>query len=130
MTIQYPTILARTKSMLIDSLIVIAGVYLISDIYSSFGNVPDSVKMGIVALMLLYEPICTTFGGTLGNNKMKIRVRRNSDPTKHINIFQALIRYIFKILLGWISFLAIFVNPKSRTIHDYISGSVMIEVGE
>jgi hypothetical protein len=59
---------------------------------------------------------------------MKIRVRSNSDHSKRINFFQALVRFIIKFLLGWLSFISVFTSGKSRTIHDYLSGSVMIKV--
>ena len=48
--------------------------------------------------------------------------------TKKINILQALIRYILKVGLGWISFLTIHSNKERRAIHDFAAGSVMIEI--
>ena len=79
-------------------------------------------------LFIAYEPICMTLGSTLGNYLKGIRVRKDSDSTKRINIFQAIIRYPVKVFLGWISFLTINSNPKRRAIHDLVSGSVMIKL--
>jgi len=125
---KYPSILDRIKSTLIDTIILIACMLLFTDILEMFDNVPNWVRMILFISLLMYEPICIAFGGTFGNLKMKIRVRKNSDMAQRINIFQSIIRYFFKVLLGWISFLAIFISPKSRTLHDMICGSIMIKV--
>jgi uncharacterized RDD family membrane protein YckC len=123
----YPSVLDRIKSTLIDSVIIIVCIMLFSDILNSFKNVPDSVRATLFIALLMYEPICTAFGATLGNHKMEIRVRKKSDETQRISIFQAIIRFFFKVVLGWFSFISIFLSPKSRTLHDIISGSVMIK---
>lgn len=128
MTENYPTVLDRTKSTLIDTLLLIACMFLFTDILEKFQNVPDWSRTAIFLSLLMYEPICTAFGATLGNDKMKIRIRKNSNTAERLNIFQAIIRYFFKVILGWLSFITIFISPKSRTIHDMISGSVMIKV--
>ena len=123
----YPTMLERIKSTTIDSVILIAAMFVISEILNLFENVPNYVRVLAFAGVLLYEPLCTAFGATIGNDKMGIRVRQNADHSKKINLFQAILRFIFKILLGWFSFIT-FSSKKSRTIHDYVSGSVMIRV--
>ena len=123
----YPSVLDRTKSTLIDTILLIACMLLFTDILEMFEKVPEWTRAVLFISLLMYEPICTTFGATLGNDKMKIRVRKNSDTTKRLNIFQAIIRYFFKIIFGWLSYLSIFISPKSRTIHDIISGSIMVK---
>ena len=126
---KYPTVLERIQSTLLDSIILIACMYLFSDTLAAFTGVPDWVRMVLLCSLLLYEPFCTAYGATLGNHKMNIKVRKNSDPSQRLNILQAIVRYFFKVILGWLSFLAIFLSPqKSRTFHDMISGSVMIKV--
>lgn len=124
----YPSVLDRTKSNLIDSILLIACMLLFTDVLDKFQDVPNWTRAALFLSLFMYEPICTTFGATLGNDKMKIRVRKNSNTAERLNIFQAIIRYFFKIIFGWISFITIFVSPKSRTIHDMIVGSVMIKV--
>ncbi|RXR31236.1 RDD family protein [Flavobacterium piscinae] len=125
---EYPTILERIKSTTIDTIIIIAFMYFASEILNSFENVPDFIRMILFALILLYEPILTAFGATIGNEKMEIRVRSNANHAKKINFFQAVIRVILKYLLGWLSFITLFFSDKGRTIHDYASGSIMIKV--
>ncbi|MEG2103088.1 RDD family protein [Flavobacterium oncorhynchi] len=125
---KYPFMLERIQSILIDSVLIIACMILISDILSNFKNVPDWLRAVLLILIFLYEPIMTTFGGTIGNNIKRIRVRKNSDETQSINLFQAIIRYFFKLLLGWLSFITIFSSNKKRAVHDIISGTVMIKI--
>ena len=123
-----PFMLERIQSILIDSVLIIACMIIFSDMLSGFKNVPDWLRAVLLISIFLYEPIATTIGGTIGNNIKGIRVRKDSDDTKQINIFQALIRYFFKLLFGWLSFITIFSNSKKRAIHDILSGTVMIKV--
>ncbi|HEX8016619.1 MAG TPA: RDD family protein [Flavobacterium sp.] len=125
---KYPFMLERIQSILIDSVLIIACMIIFSDMLSGFKNVPDWLRAVLLISLFLYEPIATTIGGTIGNNIKRIRVRKDSDDTKQINIFQALIRYFFKLLFGWLSFITIFSNSKKRAIHDILSGTVMIKV--
>lgn len=125
---KYPFMLERIQSILIDSVLIVACMIIFSDILAGFKNVPDWLRAILLISLFLYEPIATTFGGTIGNNIKRIRVRKDSDDTKQINIFQALIRYFFKLLFGWLSFITIFSSSKKRAIHDILSGTVMIKV--
>lgn len=125
---KYPSLLNRIKSITIDALIVISGMFLFNEILEKFDTVPNWIRMALFSTLFLYEPLCTAFAATIGNEKMNIRVRKNSDVTQRINLFQAIVRYFFKVVLGWLSFITIFSNKKQRAIHDIISGSVMIEV--
>lgn len=127
---KYPFVLERIQSILIDSVLIIACMIIFSDVLSSFKNVPDWLRAVLLLSLFLYEPIMTTFGGTIGNNFKGIRVRKNSDETESINIFQAIIRYFFKLLLGWLSFITIFSSTKKRAIHDILSGTVMIKINK
>ena len=130
MTANYPTVLDRIKSTTIDTLILIVCMYFFSDILNSYENVPNWVRAVLFGSLLMYEPICTAFGATIGNHKMNIRVRKVSNENERINIFQSIIRFFFKIILGWLSFITVFTSPKSRTLHDIICGSIMIKVVE
>jgi uncharacterized RDD family membrane protein YckC len=125
---KYPFILERIQSILIDSVIIMACMILFSDILSNFKNVPNWVRAFLFVSLFLYEPVMTTFSGTIGNNIKGIRVRKHSDENTSITFFQAVIRYAFKLLLGWLSFISIFSNNKKRAIHDIVSGTVMIKI--
>ena len=125
---KYPFMIERIQSILIDSILVIACMILFSDVLSNFKDVPNWLRALLLISLFLYEPIATTFGGTIGNNIKGIRVRKNGDEVQSINFFQAIIRYFFKLLLGWLSFITIFSSDKKRAIHDIISGTVMVKV--
>ena len=126
---KYPQLTDRIQSAFIDAILIVILMFIFASILDKFDNVPDWVRIVMfAALFIAYEPLCMTLGSTLGNYLKGIRVRKNSDSTKRINIFQAIIRYPVKMFLGWVSFLTIHSNPKRRAIHDLVSGSVMIKL--
>jgi uncharacterized RDD family membrane protein YckC len=123
----YPDLSDRIQSSFIDVILIIVMMFLFASVLDHFANVPDWVRISMFAgLFMVYEPLCTFIGFTLGNYIKGIRVRKASDTTKRINIFSAISRYAVKILLGWVSFLTIHSNPKKRALHDFAAGSVMI----
>ena len=83
--------------------------------------------MGIF-FTLVYEPMMTTYGATVGQYVIGIRVRNSRNPSKRMNIFQAYIRIIVKLMLGWLSFVTIHFNAQHRAIQDLAGSSVMIKV--
>jgi len=124
----YPLLGDRVQSSIIDGVFMIILMFIISSILDNYENVPDWVRISLfAAVWLVYDPLCTSLGGTLGNYIKGLRVRRYSDETRRINIFQAIIRYIVKFSLGWISFLTINLNSEKRAIHDFFVGSVVIK---
>jgi uncharacterized RDD family membrane protein YckC len=126
---KYPQLTDRIQSTFIDTILIVILMFISASVLARFNNVPDWVRITLfVALFFIYEPLCMIFGSTLGNYLKGIRVRKNSDTTKRINVFQAIIRYPVKLFLGWISFLTINANSKKRAIHDFVSGSVMIKL--
>ena len=126
---KYPQLTDRVQSTFIDTILIIILMFAFAGILDKFDNVPDWVRIALFAgLFIVYEPLCMTLGCTLGNYLKRIRVRKDSNSAKRINIFQAIIRYPIKVLLGWISFLTINSNPKRRAIHDLVSGTVMIKL--
>jgi len=87
---EYPSILDRIKSTTIDTVIIIGFMYLASEILNSFENIPNYFRMIVFIGIWLYEPILTSFGATIGNDKMEIRVRSNSDHSKELISFKLL----------------------------------------
>ncbi|OSZ78984.1 hypothetical protein CAP35_12260 [Chitinophagaceae bacterium IBVUCB1] len=125
---QYPQLVDRLQSTFIDMMVIIILMFVFTGIMDCLENAPEWVTRAMIACLFLYEPVCTALGCTLGNYIKKIRVRSTNDTTRRINLVQAISRYFFKLLLGWVSFLTIHSNPKRRAIHDMISGSVMIKL--
>jgi uncharacterized RDD family membrane protein YckC len=125
--VEYPQLTDRLQSSFIDGMLIIVLMFVFSGMLERYENAPDWIRIGLFfGLWAVYEPLCTTLGATLGNYIKGIRVRQNGATGQRINFFQAFIRYVLKMLLGWISFLTIHTNPQKRAIHDIIAGSVMI----
>ncbi|PKB17300.1 RDD family protein [Flavobacterium sp. 5] len=122
------TLLDRTKSSTIDTLLLIGVAFLIAGILNYFENVPTWVRALSFISLIMYEPICITFGATLGNHIMNIRIRRSSNDSKKLNIVRSFFRFISKFIFGWFSYVTIFKNPRKRAIHDLITGATTIQV--
>jgi len=127
-TVEYPSLSDRIQSSFIDAIFIVIMMLL----FARF--LPDDAPGWVRALLFfglwaVYEPLCTSLGGTIGNLVKGIRVRDFSDPSKRINIFFAFFRYVIKVGLSWISFITINFNPEKRAIHDFVGGSVMIKKG-
>ncbi len=125
----YPYLSDRIQSTFIDTILIIVLMFAFTSILDKFTDVPQWVRIvGFSGLFFAYEPLLMTFGCTFGNYIKGIRVRKSSDTDMKINIFQAVIRYLFKIILGWVSFFTINSNPRRRAIHDLVSGTVMVKI--
>lgn len=122
------TLLDRTKSSIIDTLLILFLAFLIADFLSYFENVPTWLRALLFSSLVMYEPIFMTFGGTLGNNIMKIRIRNSKNDATNLNLIRSIIRFSIKILLGWISYTTIFKNSRKRAIHDLIAGTTTVKV--
>src|SRR5687767_13113399 len=116
---QYPEIKDRIQATFIDTILIIVIMFIFSALIDKYENIPNWLRISMfVSLFFVYEPLCQSLGFTLGNLIKGIRVRKNSNPSKRINFFQAIIRYPVKVLLGWISLLTIGSDSKKRAIHD------------
>lgn len=118
----------RIKAAFIDAVIIIVLMLLFTDIFSRFESVPDYYKIiAFVFVFLVYEPLMVSvFGYSVGHFLNDLRVKRHSNPSKNINILLALLRFVTKSLLGWISLLTISGNVERRAIHDMLADSVVI----
>lgn len=126
---EYPLLGDRVQSTFIDTILIVIMLFIIASVLDRYENTPVGVRIALFAgLWVVYEPLCTSLGCTAGNYIKKIRVRQSDDTGKRINILQALVRYILKIALGWVSFLTIHSNKERRAIHDPGAGSVMIKI--
>ena len=132
MEVKYPDLKTRVQSTFIDTIFMVALMFVAATLLDKINPSQDGEDgwiRGIIFILIwgIYEPVAMTIGCTLGNYLMKIRVKKHFDNTKRINLLQAYIRFVVKILLGWISFLTIHSNKERRAIHDFVAGSVMIE---
>jgi uncharacterized RDD family membrane protein YckC len=124
----YPGILDRVKAIFIDGIIIIVYMFIVSYIFSLFENVPDNARIiAFVFIFFLYDPLFTSLlGGTIGHMIIGIRVKRELNEQKNIQFPSAVLRYIVKASLGWISLLTITANKKGKAIHDMLVGSVVV----
>lgn len=126
---KYPELTDRIQSTFIDTVFIVILMFIFSALLEKFDNTPEWIRVALfIGIWVVYEPLCTCLGATLGNYFKKIRVRAVTNTHKRINFFQALARYIVKLLLGWLSFLTIGSNAEKRAIHDFVGGSVVIKV--
>ena len=126
---KYATLLNRVKAAIVDFLVLMGLGLVVSTILSKFVNVPDFVRVILfILIFILYDPIFTsTIGATLGHLFLGLRVRRSNNEDKRIIFPIAIVRFILKALLGWISLLTIAVVKKKKAIHDLIAGSVVLQ---
>jgi uncharacterized RDD family membrane protein YckC len=124
----YPGVFDRIKAIMTDGIVVVVYMFVASYIFSLFESVPDNARIiAFVFIFLLYDPIFTSlFGGTIGHMMLGIRVKRESDEQKNILFHKAILRYLVKVLLGWVSLLTVSGNKKRKAIHDFLVGSVVV----
>lgn len=125
-----PKLLIRIKSMFIDTMVIILMMILFTEILEFFHVESGKVRAIFLIPILFYEPISICLGGTIGQRIMKIEVIKfdefkNQNQKKHISFLFSLIRYITKIVLGWISLLTIHSDYYGQAIHDKVGKSIV-----
>ncbi len=126
--VEYPTLSDRVQSTFIDTIFIVILMFVFASVLDKYENAPDWIRIALFfGLWAVYEPVCTSMGFTIGNYVKGIRVRRHADTSKRINILYAFLRYIIKVLLGWLSFITMHGDPQKRAIHDMVAGSVVIK---
>jgi uncharacterized RDD family membrane protein YckC len=124
----YPDLIERIKAVFVDMLVLIFLMFMFSTVFSYFEHVPNEVRIGaFVFIFLLYDPIFTSFlGGTIGHMIIGIRVKQSEHKEKNINFFAALLRFLCKSSLGWISLLTVSGHKEKKAMHDSLVGSVVV----
>jgi uncharacterized RDD family membrane protein YckC len=128
MKIQCPSLIDRFQSLLADSIVIILLMFILSSVLENFESLSNTVKILLFfVLWAIYEPLATALGFTLGNYIAGIRVRNYKNPSLKINFLQSFIRFIIKVLFGWLSLITIFSNKERRALHDLVSGSIILK---
>lgn len=124
----YPGVAQRLIAMFLDGAVLLVMLIFFSYFFSLFNDPPAYVKMVVfIFIVLLYDPLFTSlFGGTIGHMMQGIRVRKQANESEKIVFPLALLRYIVKAFLGWVSLLVVYRNDKRKAIHDYLAGSVVV----
>ncbi|MFI1771506.1 RDD family protein [Thalassobellus citreus] len=123
----YARLSTRVKAAVIDSIVLITLMYSASEIFNAFETVSNGVRISVfIFIFLIYEPILVTlFGASVGHFFNDIVVKKEKDETKNINFPIAVIRFIIKALLGWLSLLTIHGDKKGQAIHDRFAKSIV-----
>ncbi len=123
-----PSLLRRVVALIIDLLVVMTVFFLVSMIFNQLGDVVTWLRASIFVFMwYLYDPLLTAYYTTLGQYVAGIKVRKFSDGSKRISLSMAIVRFIIKSPLGWISFLTIPFTNGRRALHDLVSGSIVLK---
>jgi len=125
-----PSLMARIKSTMIDTIIVIVLLYVAFMLLEALRLDSMVLRLSIFGLILFYEPILTSMNRTFGQKVMGLRVRKfkeyaNDENEVNINIASSIVRYLTKIFLGWISLLTIHSDRYGQALHDKIGNSLM-----
>lgn len=125
--LEYPGVFLRVKAATIDSIILILFMLIATDIFARFENVPDYARMlAFVFIFILYDPLMVTiFGATVGHRVSKLKVQQ-LNTGKHINFGFAIIRFLIKATLGWVSLFTVSTNKNRQAIHDSIVDSIVV----
>jgi uncharacterized RDD family membrane protein YckC len=125
----YAYLIDRVKAAIVDGIIIIGAMYGISEIFALFENVPNYFRViAAISLFILYDPFFTTkYGGTIGHSYSGICVRKENDMSQNIAFPNAVLRFLFKASLGWLSLLTVSTNEKKRAIHDLVANSVVVK---
>ena len=104
-------------------------MYIISEVFALIGGANDNTKIIIsVFIFVLYDPLFTTiYGGTIGHTLTNISVRKAKNINKNIALSLAIIRFLLKVTLGWLSLITIGASEKKTAIHDKAANSVVIK---
>jgi uncharacterized RDD family membrane protein YckC len=123
----YPGVFLRVKAATIDSIVMILFMVVATDLFSRFENVPDYARMIAFAfIFILYDPLMVSlFGSTIGHRMSNLKVQR-LDSGEKINLGLAIIRFLIKATLGWISFFTVSTNKNRQAIHDSIINSIVV----
>jgi uncharacterized RDD family membrane protein YckC len=126
----YPRLIKRYKALLADVMLILAILTILMLLVQDNEYRPTIMVTAGLILIFCYEPVLTTYSGTIGQRIMKIKVRRHEQPDKRLSLINSYIRWFTKGLLGWLSFITINFNKEHRAIHDYASDSIMLEKNE
>ncbi|HYV91297.1 MAG TPA: RDD family protein [Chitinophagales bacterium] len=132
MNYELPTLTDRVKSTIIDTFLILLLMGLVSELFNFFTNVPDWVRITVMIMMILYDPIFTSTTCTLGQKLAGVRVRNFEklhfeDREERIGFLPATLRIVVKFILGGITVISFFLNNEKRMLQDFASGSIVIK---
>jgi len=117
----------RVRGLAIDwivfSLLLAGSLFLATALRSD--SVGRYIGFSAIAVFLLYEPVLVSLtGGTIGHYLSNLRVV--DDRTKgNVSLLKAFARFVIKSLLGWYSFISMWITRRHQAIHDLMTFSTV-----
>lgn len=124
-----PGISDRARAAVGDGFVMISLSILAMQIFSAldYSGSGEVQKWVAVFIFGLYDPIFTSlFGATLGHMMMGIRVKRIYNRTRNISFPMAIVRFLLKFLLGWLSLITVSRRTNRQAIHDLTVQSIVV----
>lgn len=127
--IKYAELMDRIKAVFTDLIVYFLLAMLVTSLLSSMENPPVNLRItAFIVIFGLYDPLFTSlFGGTIGHLVNGLRVKRDSDTTRNVIFPFAIVRFVVKTFLGFISLFTVSANFESKAIHDMIVKTVVIK---
>lgn len=125
--VTYPRLIRRVRAVLVDSVLLPVTVLAVLILGDSLGvsSVYGKVVLVVLPIIILEPGLVALTGGTVGHHLLKIRVAKR-DGSCNINIVAATVRFLVKLVLGWLSFIFVLTTSKHQAVHDLVAGSVVI----
>lgn len=122
----YPRWTLRVEAALIDTVVILLAFFG-SALLVAHSGLPAGARVTIVATVILaLEPGMVSWNGaTIGHFARGLRVR-HAITGNNLNIPTAFLRFIVKMLLGWLSLLLVLTTRHHQAIHDMASRSVVV----
>jgi uncharacterized RDD family membrane protein YckC len=123
----YPSLMNRLQALFFDFWIIVAITMLVFvNFFDQYEGQFTGLKVIIfLVILMIYEPVGSMTGGTIGYRTMGLKLRR-SDGVSKVSFLQAYLRSIIKVSLGWISFVTISGDKQKRAIHDKAAGTLVM----
>lgn len=125
-------IFLRVKAAFIDVIFIMMLLYTTSFLFAQFEDINTKIKgLIFIIIFILYEPLfISVFGSSLGHMFCDLRVQKDNEQGENISFPNAIVRFLLKTTLGWVSLLTIGGDYKKRAIHDYAAKSVVVYLGD
>jgi uncharacterized RDD family membrane protein YckC len=121
----YARIWPRVKAILIDGLVLSAVFLGAAVVGANIKGAGAAAFLVWLTVWVLYDPLMVSrTGGTIGHHLQNLKVV--SDRTgRNPSVFAALVRNLFKGLLGILSLLAMAGSSRKKALHDLIAGTTV-----
>lgn len=124
--LHYPKVVRRIEAVIIDWLVFVAAFFTIANLIAPLEVHGGFKAAAVVLVILVLEPgLVAATGATIGHHLRGLRVL-DAGSGRNLNIFRAIVRFILKSLLGFVSLIFVLVTKRHQAIHDLVSGSVVV----